>query len=39
MAWSAKEFNLTEGGKARYAEGLFVSGDFFNVLRIPALTA
>jgi putative ABC transport system permease protein len=36
IAWSAKEFDLTQGGKARYAEGLFVSGDFFNVLRIPA---
>ncbi len=36
MAWSAQQFNLTEGGKARYAEGLFVSADFFNVLRIPA---
>ena len=36
IAWSAKPFNLTQGGKARYAEGLFVSGDFFNVLRIPA---
>jgi putative ABC transport system permease protein len=36
MAWSAKGFNLTQGGKARYAEGLFVSGGFFNVLSIPA---
>ena len=36
MAWSAQQFNLTEGGKARYAEGLFVSGDFFNLLHIPA---
>src|SRR5260370_27166331 len=36
MAWSAKEFNLAQEGKARYAEGLFVSGDFFNVLRVPA---
>jgi predicted permease len=37
MAWSAKEFNLAQGGKARYAEGLFVSGDFFTVLQIPAM--
>jgi putative ABC transport system permease protein len=37
IAWSAKEFNLAQEGKARYAEGLFVSGDFFNVLRVPAL--
>jgi putative ABC transport system permease protein len=35
MAWSAKQFNLAQEGKARYAEGLFVSGDFFNVLQIP----
>ena len=36
IAWSAKEFNLAREGKARYAEGLFVSGDFFNVLMVPA---
>ncbi len=27
-------FNLTLGGEARYAEGLFVSGDFFRVLGV-----
>ena len=32
IAWSAKQFNLATEGKARYAEGLFVSGDFFRVL-------
>lgn len=32
IAWSAKQFNLAAEGKARYAEGLFVSGDFFRVL-------
>jgi putative ABC transport system permease protein len=37
MAWSAKPFNLAQEGKARYAEGLFVNGDFFNVLQIPAV--
>jgi predicted permease len=36
MAWSAKPFNLSQGGKARYAEGLFVSGNFFNLLHVPA---
>jgi putative ABC transport system permease protein len=36
LAWSAMRFNLAEGGKARYAEGLFVSGDFFKVLGVPA---
>jgi predicted permease len=37
IAWSAKSFNLAQEGKARYAEGLFVSGNFFNVLGIPAV--
>src|SRR5258708_1882726 len=38
MAWSVTRFNLAEGGKVRYAEGLFVSGDFFKVLGIgPAI--
>jgi len=34
FAWSAKQFNLSTEGKARYAEGLFVSGDFFRVLGV-----
>jgi putative ABC transport system permease protein len=37
VAWSAKNFNLAQGGKAHYAEGLFVNGDFFNVLEVPAI--
>jgi putative ABC transport system permease protein len=37
MAWSASQFNLSQGGEARYAEGLFVSADFFSVLGVPAL--
>jgi putative ABC transport system permease protein len=36
IAWSAKSFNLAPAGKARYAEGLFVSGEFFSVLGVPA---
>jgi predicted permease len=32
MAWSATRFNLSNGGEPRYAEGLFVSGNFFGVL-------
>ena len=36
IAWSATRFNLSQEGKGRYAEGLFVSGDFFNMLQIPA---
>jgi len=38
MAWSAARYNLSDGGETRYAEGLFVSGDFFSVLGVkPAL--
>jgi len=37
IAWSAQGFNLAQEGKARYAEGLFVSGEFFNVLQVPAI--
>jgi predicted permease len=36
-AWSAQAFNLSQSGKERNAEGQFVSGDFFNVLQVPAL--
>jgi putative ABC transport system permease protein len=36
LAWSATRFNLAQGGEVRYAEGLYVSGDYFRVLRIPA---
>jgi predicted permease len=36
IAWSAYSFNLVAEGKARYAEGLFVSGDFFRALGAPA---
>ncbi|HXA50932.1 MAG TPA: ABC transporter permease [Candidatus Acidoferrum sp.] len=37
LAWSASRFNLAQGGEARYAEGLYVSGDYFQVLGVPAL--
>ncbi len=33
-AWSTEAFNLGNGGEARYAEGMWVSGDFFQVLRM-----
>jgi putative ABC transport system permease protein len=36
-AWSATRFNLAPGGEARYAEGLYVSGDLFRVLGVNAL--
>src|SRR5437773_1458003 len=32
FAWCASRFNLATGGEARYAEGLWVSGDFFRTL-------
>ena len=33
-AWSANRFNLTNGGVPRFAEGLYVNGDFFRVLGV-----
>jgi len=36
-AWSATRFNLARGGEARYAEGLYVSGDFFETLGVAAV--
>jgi putative ABC transport system permease protein len=33
-AWSTERFNLGEGGEARYAEGMWVSGSFFQVLQV-----
>ena len=33
-AWSTERFDLGKGGEARYAEGLWVSGDFFGVLQV-----
>lgn len=35
-AWGNGGFNLAQGGEVRPARGLWVSGDFFNVLGIPA---
>ncbi len=37
FAWSATRFNLAPGGEARYAEGLYVSGDFFRGLEVNAI--
>ena len=34
FAWSADRFNLATSGELRFARGLWVSGDFFNVLGI-----
>jgi putative ABC transport system permease protein len=37
FAWAAADFNLAVGGEARYAQGMYVSGDFFKVLEVQAL--
>jgi putative ABC transport system permease protein len=37
MAWSADRFNLANGGEPRYAEGLYVSGEFFHDLGVDAV--
>src|SRR5262247_2623751 len=38
FAWGADGFNLSQGGEARVARALWVSGDIFNVLGVrPAL--
>ncbi len=36
-AFGGEFFNLSRGGEAHYAQGLWVSGDFFHVLGVPAL--
>jgi putative ABC transport system permease protein len=36
-AWAENDFNLATSGEARYAHGMFVSGDFFNVVEIQPL--
>src|SRR5262249_55454784 len=35
--WSPDQFNLAQGGEVRYAQSMWVSGDFFQVLEVPAL--
>ena len=34
FAWAPTEFNLAQGGEARFAKALWVSGEFFNVLGV-----
>jgi hypothetical protein len=36
-AWAPDRFNLGQGGEARYADALMVSGDFFAVLGVQPL--
>src|SRR5882724_9335488 len=37
FAWGDQQFNLTTRGEARYAEGLWVSGDYFKALGVQPL--
>jgi putative ABC transport system permease protein len=37
MAWSATRFNLAPGGEKRWAEGLYVSSNFFRVLGVQPI--
>jgi len=37
LAWNSRRFNLANGGEPRYAEGLYVSGDFFRLLGVKAI--
>jgi len=36
FVWSATQFNLSPSGKARYAQGLYVSAGFFRALGVAA---
>ena len=37
FAWPRDRFNLAQGGEAQPIDGLYVSGDFFTALGVPAL--
>ena len=37
FAWGDTRFNLADGGEARYAEGLWVSGQYFSTLNVQPL--
>ncbi len=37
LAFSADRFDLAGGGESHFAEGLWVSGDYFRVLGVPAM--
>jgi putative ABC transport system permease protein len=34
FAWGTEKFDLARGGAAHFADGIWVSGDFFNTLRL-----
>ena len=35
LAWGTSRFNLSSSGESHFVNGLWVSGDFFNVLGVP----
>jgi predicted permease len=37
LAYSENRFDLADGGESHFAQGLFVSGDYFRVLGVPAM--
>ena len=37
LAYSGQRFDLSDGGESHLANGLWVSGDFFRVLGVPAM--
>jgi predicted permease len=37
LAYAPDRFDLADGGESHYAAGLWVSGDFFRVLGVPAI--
>jgi putative ABC transport system permease protein len=37
LAYSQDRFDLAAGGQSQFAEGMWVSGDFFRVLGVPAV--
>jgi predicted permease len=37
FAWAAGGLNIANGGEVRYIQGIWVSGDYFKALEVPAL--
>ena len=37
FAYASQRFNLTRGGEAQFANGVFASGHYFDVLGVPAI--
>jgi predicted permease len=37
FAWSAQRFNLAQGGESQPVDGLYVTGEYFAALGVPAL--